>query len=265
LYYYYHRWYDPTIGRFVSEDPLPGHLSDPQSLNAYVYVENVPTLLTDPAGAVSCQGENCDGLGAPINQPLSQEELNGITNPQKREFCIVNPLICRGLGYVNNDEPTPMGGDVTSPGGATSSSGGPGSDGSLGSGEPATITVTVSDSTPTIDTTPTTISDVSTPSITGRVAVIGEDMAGRVKPFADQYGYESMPPFPEGLSQEEKLSLNRAWINGRMDEGYTLIDLGPAPTYANYPYITSDFYAIEQVEIVARGYLRWLPVWGVFD
>ncbi len=32
LYYEYQRWYDPSIGRFISQDPMAGYLSDPQSL-----------------------------------------------------------------------------------------------------------------------------------------------------------------------------------------------------------------------------------------
>jgi len=50
LYYEYGRWYDPTLGRFISQDPVAGFLSDPQSLNPYVYVENSPTTYTDPTG-----------------------------------------------------------------------------------------------------------------------------------------------------------------------------------------------------------------------
>jgi RHS repeat-associated protein len=54
LYYYYHRWYDPTIGRFISPDPKHGHLSNPQSLNLYIYVLDLPTGLTDPTGTDAC-------------------------------------------------------------------------------------------------------------------------------------------------------------------------------------------------------------------
>jgi len=50
LYYEYQRWYDPTIGRFISPDPRHGHLSNPQSLNLYIYVLDLPTSLTDPSG-----------------------------------------------------------------------------------------------------------------------------------------------------------------------------------------------------------------------
>jgi len=50
LYYYFHRWYDPSTGRFISPDPKHGHLSNPQSLNLYIYVIDRPTSLTDPTG-----------------------------------------------------------------------------------------------------------------------------------------------------------------------------------------------------------------------
>jgi RHS repeat-associated protein len=39
-----------TMGRFMTPDPLGGHLEDPQTLNKYAYVRNNPTTLTDPTG-----------------------------------------------------------------------------------------------------------------------------------------------------------------------------------------------------------------------
>ena len=50
LYYSYQRWYDPTTGRFISQDPLRGSVSNPQSLNAYLYAADSPTVNTDPTG-----------------------------------------------------------------------------------------------------------------------------------------------------------------------------------------------------------------------
>jgi len=50
LYYDYVRWYDPSIGRFISADRVAGYRRDPQSLNPYVYVENSPTNSVDPSG-----------------------------------------------------------------------------------------------------------------------------------------------------------------------------------------------------------------------
>ena len=46
LYYYRARYYDPTVGRFLSEDP-EGYAGGG---NAYAYAGNLPTLLTDPLG-----------------------------------------------------------------------------------------------------------------------------------------------------------------------------------------------------------------------
>ncbi len=46
LYYNYQRWYDPSIGRFISEDPVAGDAS-----NKYAYVLNNPLRYVDPDGA----------------------------------------------------------------------------------------------------------------------------------------------------------------------------------------------------------------------
>ncbi len=97
-----------------------------------------------------------------------------------------------------------------------------------------------------------------------RIAVIGEDM-NRVDAYVAEHGGETMFDLPTELPQAEKLAWNRAWINARMEEGYTIVDLGPSPTYTSYPYVTSPYYAMELAEIAGRGYTGWLPVWGVFD
>jgi RHS repeat-associated protein len=46
LYYYRARFYDPKIGRFISEDPT-GQRGGP---NLYRYVRNSPVLFSDPSG-----------------------------------------------------------------------------------------------------------------------------------------------------------------------------------------------------------------------
>jgi len=49
---FYHlraRQYDPTLGRFLSPDPLPGPLTEP-AVGAYVYVRDNPVNLVDPSG-----------------------------------------------------------------------------------------------------------------------------------------------------------------------------------------------------------------------
>jgi RHS repeat-associated protein len=46
LYYYRNRWYDPSVGRFISEDPIG--LSG--GVNWYAYVANNPIRFADPLG-----------------------------------------------------------------------------------------------------------------------------------------------------------------------------------------------------------------------
>ncbi len=52
LYYYGARYYDPSIGRFITEDSWPGEMVNPQSQNLYVYVMNNPLRYVDPTGNV---------------------------------------------------------------------------------------------------------------------------------------------------------------------------------------------------------------------
>ncbi|MCL5802142.1 MAG: RHS repeat-associated core domain-containing protein, partial [Gammaproteobacteria bacterium] len=44
--FYRARYYDPTIGRFISKDPA----GMPDGVNRYSYVSNDPINLTDPSG-----------------------------------------------------------------------------------------------------------------------------------------------------------------------------------------------------------------------
>ncbi len=44
------RWYDPTVGRFLQQDPWLGSLSVPLTLNAYAYCVNDPMNAVDPSG-----------------------------------------------------------------------------------------------------------------------------------------------------------------------------------------------------------------------
>ncbi len=50
LYYYNARYYDATIGRFISPDTMIQDPSNPQTLNRYSYCLNNPLKYTDPSG-----------------------------------------------------------------------------------------------------------------------------------------------------------------------------------------------------------------------
>lgn len=53
LYYLRARYYDPYIGRFISEDTYAGKEKDPLSLNLYTYALNEPIMNWDPSGHFS--------------------------------------------------------------------------------------------------------------------------------------------------------------------------------------------------------------------
>ena len=50
LYYEGARYYDPTIGRFITQDSSPGGSLDPQSFNRYAYARDNPLKIIDPNG-----------------------------------------------------------------------------------------------------------------------------------------------------------------------------------------------------------------------
>jgi RHS repeat-associated protein len=56
LYYLRARHYDSATGRFLSQDPLPGSVTNPQTQNAYAYVGSNPVNRIDPTGMVWAEG-----------------------------------------------------------------------------------------------------------------------------------------------------------------------------------------------------------------
>lgn len=60
LYYLRARYYDPSVGRFISKDTYEGEITNPLSLNLYTYVVNNPVAYVDPSGnyCVSPDGRN---------------------------------------------------------------------------------------------------------------------------------------------------------------------------------------------------------------
>lgn len=50
LYYVVARWYAPTLGTFLSQDPLAGATTNPQSRDAYTYGAGDPVNRSDPDG-----------------------------------------------------------------------------------------------------------------------------------------------------------------------------------------------------------------------
>ncbi|MDF2487090.1 MAG: type secretion protein Rhs [Herbinix sp.] len=50
------RWYVPSVGLFISEDTYEGDITNPLSLNLYMYVKNNPLRYIDPTGHYDVEG-----------------------------------------------------------------------------------------------------------------------------------------------------------------------------------------------------------------
>jgi len=57
LIYLRARWYDPSVGRLTTSDPMSGSAATPASLNRYGYAAASPTVNTDPSGYCTGGGD----------------------------------------------------------------------------------------------------------------------------------------------------------------------------------------------------------------
>ena len=98
LYYYRARYYDPTMGRFLSEDPRPSrHLR--MTIHAYLYVYADPVNLIDPDGLGPCSFGSTDCLlydgGLPENKdaPPLDERNTFTTHTTCMTKCMARRLV----------------------------------------------------------------------------------------------------------------------------------------------------------------------------
>jgi RHS repeat-associated protein len=128
LYHYRARYYDPNIGRFLSEDPV----GFGGGTNFYSYVLNNPVLFNDPYGlwrntgrpakpklnTIVCNG--LDGIRVQIGSPGTPEQANCYGDcmrqheeSHKNDALASNPTVCKGaadgiqVGFSNERERRP--------------------------------------------------------------------------------------------------------------------------------------------------------------
>jgi len=69
-YYFNARWYDPKLGRFMTEDPIK------DGLNWYIYANNNPLRFVDPTGLVAVIGEHVETGEVVTELQYEAPELN---------------------------------------------------------------------------------------------------------------------------------------------------------------------------------------------
>jgi len=84
LLYLRARYYDPSIGRFISADPYLGRMAEPVTQNRYIYVQNNPLLYIDPNGLDTIAFQTCVGGGAGVDASFCT--VRGIEFELKDEF-----------------------------------------------------------------------------------------------------------------------------------------------------------------------------------
>lgn len=83
LYYFKARYYDPEIGRFISQDPADGQDGKPASYHRYLYAYGNPTVYIDPTGMYSWKEFGDDvattaGLGTGLALGVATSTVEGV-------------------------------------------------------------------------------------------------------------------------------------------------------------------------------------------
>nr|WP_279279298.1 RHS repeat-associated core domain-containing protein [Sporotomaculum syntrophicum] len=105
LYYLRARYYDPTVGRFISRDSNEGSITNPLSLNLYVYCYSNPLNYLDPTGhsAKEVWQDLKLGVGAVLNGDNWQSSWAAVkTTPEGAIIYVREGLV----GPENYDELT---------------------------------------------------------------------------------------------------------------------------------------------------------------
>ncbi len=89
------RWYDPTTGRWLSQDPIGFSAGD---ANLYRYVGNRPTSVSDPSGLIAPEDYNDEGQNV-LNQ------IGGVNSPN---YGAIMRLRAEGKAFVHyyRDDPS---------------------------------------------------------------------------------------------------------------------------------------------------------------
>ncbi len=88
LYYYGARYYDPSTGRFVTQDSYQGSKDDPMSRNLYIYARDNPERMVDPNGHMFLSAVMIDGVFSRpfVVQPAGTSKTITLTDVNKVSY-----------------------------------------------------------------------------------------------------------------------------------------------------------------------------------
>jgi RHS repeat-associated protein len=103
LYFLHARWYFPSMGRFLSPDPVRGDPAQPQSLNLYAYVRGNPLNAVDPDGRITLDAYQAA-------QAASEQEYYDASGERRAFFGTGDWLASRGMLWYAMPQEAPGGG-----------------------------------------------------------------------------------------------------------------------------------------------------------
>jgi RHS repeat-associated protein len=109
LYYYGARWYDASLGRFLSADTIVPNMGDPQAWDRYAYVNNNPVVFVDPTGHMADRGGGASSMGDKWweNRQKKLDFLNKKEKSDKPSFIPLNTATPTGPTYNPAPSATP--------------------------------------------------------------------------------------------------------------------------------------------------------------
>ncbi|MEH7130795.1 DNRLRE domain-containing protein [Neobacillus drentensis] len=118
LYYLMARYYNSSLGRFITEDTYKGKLDDPLSMNLYAYTDNNPLIYTDSSGHcfwdacviegsvvyATVAGLAAVGAGIGVGQLISRSNNDPATGIIYMRRVVAGPRGTVGLKYVGKSK-----------------------------------------------------------------------------------------------------------------------------------------------------------------
>lgn len=94
------RYYDPTVGRFLSVDPVTAYENPTGAFNRYWYANNNPYKFTDPDGRHSCEASLCNSVSAGIT---AMKKSRDTYSRSSSEYKQINAVV-RSIGTKDDGQ-----------------------------------------------------------------------------------------------------------------------------------------------------------------
>jgi len=219
LHFYNARWYDPALGRFAQPDSLiPEQSQGAQAWDRYAYVNNNPLKYTDPSGHWLETAWDILNIAWDIYEVRRDPSLLNIGALVVDVGAAVLPFVPAGVGMVVR------GGKAAKAGIELATHVDEAADVGRIVAEAASHADEAADALRAGKEVAQEVVEVASRS--GRPPiVIGENMAERVIPYAQQIGAQTINDFIP--AERWSMEANEAWIRQMRAEGREIIDIGP--------------------------------------